>query len=130
MLVTGTKWTADIPHEKGQTMTFRRLSWREWEHAAEVKRDEALDMFKGMPAELLDAMKNREAASAEKAEDAEQFDTFALLRAGIVAWSYGGEVSAQNINLLDPQTAEWAVAQIMATRETDRKNSSSASTAA
>ncbi len=126
MLVTGITWKEGVPHEKGQSMTFRKLSWREWEHAAEVKRDEALSMVKDVSPEMLAVMQNRAVAPEQNVE---QFDTGTLLRHGIVAWSYSDALSAQNIDLLDAQTAEWAVAQIMASRETDRKNSSSASTA-
>jgi len=129
MLVTGITKVEKVPHEPGQTITFRRLSWRSWEYAAEVKRTEAFAMVKSVSPEMLEAMRGKDSESKSKERDLEQFDTGTLLNKGIVAWSYEGEVTAQNIDLLDPQTAEWAVAQIMASRGTDRKNSASDSIA-
>ena len=125
MIVTGVTQTQEIPHEEGASITFRKLSWREWQHAAEVKRTEAFEMFKGMPAELLEAMRQKE--SPALVAESDQYDTYSLLRAGIIAWSYPEPLTAENIKLLDSQTAEWAIEQILASRKSDTKNSSAVS---
>lgn len=127
MLVTGATWTAEVPHEKGTTFTFRRLSWREWEEAAEVKRQQVFAMMQTLPADLLAAIRNRETVSGQ---DTEQFDTATVLHKGVVGWTYTDDVTPQNIDMLDAETADWALAQLMASKEANAKNSASASTGA
>ena len=126
MLVTGQVRTESIPHEPGQTMTFRRLSWREWEQAADAARDRALAMCRDLTPEMLSLMRER---SAQGEAPAEQFDAATVLHAGIAGWSYDAPVTPENIDALDAQTAEWALAQLLGARESDRKNSPASSTA-
>lgn len=120
-LVTGQTWTADIPHEPGQTMTFRELSWLELEKAAQVKRRSVLAELKDL-GELIKSLPQGQTLPGAGVD----YDTLELLRAGIVSWTYPVEVNDQNIRLLDRETAEWAVMQIKQSHspktETERKN--------
>lgn len=107
MLVTGQTWTAEVPHEPGQTITFRKLSWRELELAVTTRRRALLEEFKGM-AEVMARLPQSDAKQAP----AEMYDTGVLLKAAIIAWTYPEEVTPENIDLLDDATAQWAVEQV------------------
>ncbi len=106
-LVTGQTWTAEIPHELGQSMTFRKLSWRELEAAAAVKHSAILADLKDL-GDLITKLPKGQATLDSEVD----YDTFELLKKGIVGWTYVAEVTEQNISLLDKQTADWAIGQI------------------
>ena len=97
MLVTGLTWTADIPGEPEQTVTFRKLSWREW----------------------MEVRERGGAGDGSLSGDATHF----LLERSIVSWTYDAEVTPENIDALDPETFAWAADQIKTGSETKTKNS-------
>lgn len=105
MIVTGQTWTSEVPHEPGQSMTFRMLSHVELSEAALARRKAALEEVRGM-IDLLDKLP----ASKVDQGDPEKYDRRTLLRQGVVSWSYPQDVDT---DLLDPVTADWAVAEIL-----------------
>jgi len=121
MLVTGQTWVVEIPHEHGETMTFRKLSWLELEAAGKERRKKVMDEYRGM-IDLMDKLPQTPATE----QVVEEYDRETLLTKGITAWSYDAKVSAENIALLDPVTAEWAYQQLVEAHrprtEAERKN--------
>ena len=101
----------DIPHEDGEWVEIRKLSWRQLELAAEIQTEDSLKRIKQMGGEMVQAM--REMASDQERESAQQYDRAAILQAGIVRWSYEAEVTKENIDLLDEETAAWAFEEIL-----------------
>jgi hypothetical protein len=109
MLVTGQTWTKEIPHEPGQSITFRKLSWLGLEHAATVRRQALVAELKDF-GDLVSKLPQPDATKAQA--QPELYDRRVLLHKGIVAWTYPEEVNEQNVDLLDEETANWAVEQI------------------
>lgn len=114
-LINSMTKTLEIPHEPGQTMTLRMLSWRQLSEAREKRSAKVLKGLRDMGGELL-----RELQSADRKEIAEaaadplnDYDQATLLHTGITAWSYETPVSAESIDQLDEQTAEWAAREIV-----------------
>jgi len=122
MLVTGQTWVVEIPHEKGENFTFRKLSWLELESAAKARRKRVMDEYRGM----IDLMDKLPQTPATEQAVVEEYDRETLLSKGITAWSYDAKVSPENIALLDPVTAEWAYQQLVEAHrprtEAERKN--------
>lgn len=101
----------DIPHEDGEWMKFRRLSWRQLEEASEAQMKDSLERMKELGGDMVKAL--REFGQEQQGQESQQYDQAAILCAGIVDWSYGEEVCEENIDLLDKQTAEWAYHEIL-----------------
>ena len=146
-----------IPHEPGQWMIFRPLSWSTLAEAREAvvaraqRRTQNMsdDVVRQLIREDRDEAKKRAAAkkgaadAAPEVDDDEQltwrdYDQMALLTNGIAAWSYErkGEpvrLYDQNIKRLDKRTAAWAAEQIHARSDqdtrADRGNADTPSTA-
>lgn len=115
----------EIPHEPGQWMELRRLSWRQLEAASDLASDAALKRMSQMGSDMLAAI--RSTSGQQAADPAAAYDRAAILQAGIAAWSYDAEVTPENIDALDEETAAWAVREILAMNgrtEEDRKNGS------
>lgn len=100
-VVKGITFTETIPHEPENSMTFRRLSWKQLEKAAEIRRKKILNDY----GEFMDKIPQGATSSGE---DLEQYDKDEILKNGIVSWTYPEEVSPENIELLDEETADWA----------------------
>ena len=102
----------DIPHEIGEWMKFRMVSWAELNKARGRKTSESFAMLAQVPAEVL--------ASLPKADDksaiptADEYDQRTLLEAAIAEWSYEADVLAETIGQLDQETADWAFQVILA----------------
>ena len=124
MIVTDIIKRADIPHETGEWIEFKRLSWRQLEMAGEVQSDAMLKKMKAMGGDLLAALK--QTAEKEKQDVTMKYDKGTILKAGLVKWSYAEEITDENIEALDEQTAEWAVKEILSLNEPrteeERKN--------
>jgi hypothetical protein len=109
----------EIPHEPGEWMRLRMLSWRELDLArqervlaiARYHRSVGLDYLRDLQASAREpsADDNGRAAASPTADDLlASYDRGTLLRAGIVEWSYDPPVSPETIDALDEQTALWA----------------------
>lgn len=113
----------DIPHEAGQTITIRKLTWRKLAEARKGREQEQREALRQLGAEFVQAIRGGDEAKAKAAEAAPtvdatapndpdyqvaQFALGALLEMGIVAWSYTEPVTPAALDLLDERTAQWA----------------------
>ena len=131
-----------IPHEEGEWMQFRRLSWLEMVEAAETAERRSVKKMTQFGSEAVGAIiashEKTAAATADtdgdgdttptKAPTVGSYDRESLLENGIVAWSYEEKVPLKAIKQLDAETARWAAEQIFdlsreRTKE-ERKNAS------
>ena len=100
-----------IPHEPGEWMRFRALSWRDLQAAQEARVTRALQDAANMSSELLSTLKSQ--LDAREIEAKQRYDEAAILHAGIVDWSYDAAVAPENVDLLDRPTADWAFRQLV-----------------
>lgn len=123
-IVKGITKRAEIPHEPGEWMELRRLSWRQLEQASDAQSDAALDRMKRLGGDLLKAL--RDTVSNQEQNPTAKYDQAAVLKSGIVNWSYNVPVTPENIDDLDKETADWAVEEILGMHaprtEEERKN--------
>ncbi len=110
-LVTNITKRAEIPHEPGEFMEFKKLSWKQLEHAQEISSDALMAKMKSMGGDLIQAFTKN--AQEEKADPSKSYDRDYILQKGIVKWSYDAEVSPDNISDLDEETAVWAFKEIL-----------------
>ena len=115
-----------IPHEDGQWMQFRRLSWLEMVEAAETAERRSVKKMTQFGSEAVGAIiashEKTAAATADTDGDGDttptktptvgSYDRESLLENGIVAWSDEEKVSPKAIKQLDAETARWAAEQI------------------
>lgn len=121
----------DIPHEPGQWMELRSLTWPELEKARKIKQSATFaDLGDIGP----DTLKQLQGLTSDAVADAVSdplatLDVLTVLSVGILRWSYAAEVTVANIERLDSETARWAAREIVqAPNEEQRKNSSNGST--
>lgn len=113
MGLVGKTTRVDIPHEPGQWLEIRRLSWRELDRASDAETETQLARIKAMGGDVFAAIQ-RQAGEQKEKPKAASYDRAAVLRKGIVRWSYDEKVAPDNIDMLDEETAAWAVEQILA----------------
>jgi len=113
MIVKNITKKVDIPHEPGEWMMFKRLTWRQLEEASDVSSDASFERMKKMGAELLSAI----AKTVNSKPPQESYDKATILHKGIIKWSYPDEVNKDNIDALDDATVSWAFAAILALNE-------------
>ena len=118
MLIKSVTKTFDVPHEKGETFTLRKLSYVEAERAQEVRQTKVLRTVKEMGADVLKALQDT-STEAQQGPASARYDVTETLVAGIVGWSYDEPVSRENVELLDEQTARWAFERIIELTEGD-----------
>lgn len=114
----------DIPHESGEWMEVKKLSWRQLEVARDIMTDNTVAKFRKMGGEMVKAFTNEKAR--QEADPRTQYDRGFVLEAGISRWSYDAEVTKANIEKLDEETAKWAFEEILNLNnplsEEERKN--------
>ena len=120
MLVRSATKRLEIPHEPGEFMTIRRLSWSQLDLASETASLANFDRISRMGPEMVAAL--RQTAEGE-ADEIGMYDKATVLHLGITEWSYDATVTPDNIDMLDQQTAEWAFREILKLNsDTDSKN--------
>ena len=105
-ITKGVTRKVSIPHEEGSWLDLAQLSYRQLAEARRAKLDDTLGLLRAMKDLTLpqpDATQQADALNA--------YDIGVLLRHGIAAWSYGAEVTADD---LDERTAQWAAREILA----------------
>jgi len=128
MLITDVTKKVDIPHEPGEWMVLKKLSWRQLELAANVASDEAIKRTKKMGGDVLVSLRKlwRDQKGEIESDPASKYDRGTVLEVGIVEWSYDAKVNKESIDSLDEQTAEWAFREILDLNkphtEEERKN--------
>lgn len=121
----------DVPHEPGEWMEFRALTWPEVDKARKIKQRETFQDIGSMGP---DAMKQIQSMQSDVVSDAvadplTQMDMLTVLTLGVVGWSYPAEVTIANLERLDEATARWAALEVIqAPNGAERKNSSNGST--
>jgi hypothetical protein len=124
MLITDKTRKVDIPHEPGEWVEIKKLSWRQLTLAADIQTDETIARLKKMGGDLFKSLSNEKAK--QETNPALQYDRGFVLEAGISRWSYDAEVSKKNIESLDEQTAAWLFEEILDLNEPmtdeERKN--------
>jgi len=114
----------DIPHEPGEWMELKKLSWRQLALAADIQTDETIGRLKKMGSDLFKSLSNEKAK--QDADLKLQYDRGFVLEAGISRWSYDAEVTKESIETLDEKTAKWAFEEILSLNEPlsadERKN--------
>ena len=141
MLTSGITETLDTPHEPGQTITIRKLSWKQLNKARKARRKGVFSDVKDMGSEVLAALPSRCAKGCgdEKHKGAcptvedrvdpaatdptDEYDQDTLLHVGITAWSYEENATEANVDMLDEPTAKWVFAEVVRfnTRPTEEK---------
>lgn len=101
----------DIPHESGEWMEVKKLSWRQLEVARDIMTDNTVAKFRKMGGEMVKAFTNEKAR--QETDPRTQYDRGFVLEAGISRWSYDAEVNKANIEKLDEETAIWAFEEIL-----------------
>jgi hypothetical protein len=130
----------DVPHEPGQWMMLRALSWKQLKSARRERSRELKNEMKELGAEIIAAYakggSDKEAARdllKDMKYEESQFDTQVILDYGITEWSYDAEKNMETIGLLDERTAVWAKERIIdltkPPTEEEQKNYSGVSTA-
>ncbi len=92
MFASLTQQTIPIPFDPPHTVTVRKLTGRECDAAAEAHRDGALSSSARAWPAIFRRMLEKGASDAEVlsaiADPLTGYDRFALVRSGLVAWSY------------------------------------------
>ncbi len=114
-LTTNVTKSIELPHEPGQHVVIRMLSWRQLESARTARTMEAMESVKDMDQEFLQGMLKNLPDTPKEDEEATTrtpYNKRAMLRAGIVSWSYTEEVSEATIDDLDEPTADFLFSAI------------------
>lgn len=115
-----------IPHEPGETLTLRALSWRQLDQAREVQAKRSLHdslestkVFRELDPDWVKSQmanaENREAAETRAAapDTYSNYDMESVLRAGVIGWSYDTKFKPELLDDLDGATATWAFRELL-----------------
>jgi 23S rRNA U2552 (ribose-2'-O)-methylase RlmE/FtsJ len=106
MLISNQAQRVDIPHEPGEWMEIKKLSWRQLVLAADIQTDETISRLKKIGGDLFKSLTTEKAK--QETDSSLKYDRGFVLEAGICRWSYDADVNKENIENLDEQTAKWA----------------------
>jgi hypothetical protein len=115
----------DIPHEPGQWMELRELTWPELEKARKIKQSATFADLGEIGPDTLKQLQGLSSADVSQAiaDPLASVDVLTVLAAGVLKWSYDAEVTVANLERLDAETARWAATQIVqAPNDEQRKN--------
>ena len=126
MLVRNITQKIEITHEPGEWALIRRLTWKQLQHAQEVRSDNAIAKMKTTGGELVkvmdelaaDARRRREEAAKDGAQTAvvvtpnpklfqTTYDLATVLADGVANLSYVEKFETKDVDDLDPKTAEF-----------------------
>lgn len=117
MLVGKTR-RIELPHEPGQYIEIRDLSFLEIEKSKTRKLKDLMGMFSGV--EMPD-FKAPEGLDDREPDPMAGHDIAYLLAKGIVGWSYEEKVSPEAVAKLDRETAELVVREILGIEEDEAR---------
>lgn len=112
MLVGTNTRRVEIPHEPGEWLELRQLTWRQLKAAKAARQMEVLQSVRTLGGDLLRDLQQMSQGAAAGDPTAE-YDQATVLSAGIAAWSYAEAVSPEAIDQLDPATADWALRELV-----------------
>lgn len=133
MLTYRSTQKVNIPHEEGEWVELKPLSWKDLDRARAERLRTVMDSVRAagdMMASLTSMARNGTDDTPTPDDPVAAYDLGALLKAGILAWSYDAVVDQENIDSLDEDTARWIARQLVGGNKTeqDRKNGFSTST--
>lgn len=102
--------TLDVPNEAGATITIRRLSHHQLMMAIDRRQDAAIDKLN----KIADPSKLPKGDNEAAEEPRQRYDRMAILRAGVVDWSYAEDVTDEALEDQDEAWASWAFDEIIA----------------
>ena len=116
-LTTSFSKRVEIPHEPGEWMEVKRLSWRQEDMAKEIKAENLLKQMKAMGPDMVASVRKTARGQEAPKDRKADLDQLFVLQAGIISWSYDEEVSQETIERLDSETADWAFNEILKANE-------------
>ena len=114
-LTTNVTDKVELPHEPGEHVMIRMLSWRQLEDARRERSRAAMTAMDGVDTELLKGVLADLPDTKEERDEivtSTEYDRGALLRFGITSWSYDEEVTHDTIDDLDEVTSEFVATAI------------------
>jgi|TARA_R110000824_G_scaffold132891_1_gene295454 hypothetical protein len=136
MLVSKIVEKLDVPHEEGQWIEIKNLSWKAMEEAVNNKQERDIGQVKRMGGDVFEAiMRSSNKDDDDKKPDEgsektvrggtfESYDMETLLRKSIIAWSYDGKPTVERIQDLDARTAKWIAQEIYERNKPDTEEES------
>jgi hypothetical protein len=123
-LVTNITKLINIPGEE-ETAVIRKLSHMQLKTAARVRQSEGVGFMREMGGELLKALKDADVDKVKKIQEAQEanadnYDRDALLKSGIVSWSYKADLP-NGTDLLDEPTAKFLAEAVFEFSRPDSK---------
>ena len=112
-MLAGRKERRDVPHEPEQWIEFRTLSGAQLDEAEEMQTQRSLAMVKGLDVSAVQAMSSQSSDQRREQAESQKYDKDTLVRFGVFAWSLGEPCTDENKALLDAETRDWAVEQIL-----------------
>ena len=119
MLVSKIVEKVDIPHEEGEWVELRQLSWTAMDEAVDAKQERDVGQVKRMGGDVFEAIMRSAKPKEDKDEEKpkgrtgyEAYDPETLIRKSVVAWSYEGKVTLDKIRDLDSKTADWLAREV------------------
>ncbi len=119
----------EIPHEPGEWLNLRPLSWLQLTQAREIQTRTVLERMRAMGGEVVGEFREEPSAEVPESEDESDplsnLDRRTVLRGGVVGWSYREKFNRDKLDDLDEETAEWAARTIIGLNQRtddDRKN--------
>tara|TARA_R110000824_G_scaffold125560_2_gene284728 strand:- start:446 stop:862 length:417 start_codon:yes stop_codon:yes gene_type:complete len=123
MLVSKIVEKLDVPHEVGQWVEIRNLSWKSMEEAVNNKQERDIGQVKRMGGDVFEAIMRSSNKDEDKTGDEgadkkarggtfESYDMETLLRKAVISWSYDGKPTVERIQDLDAKTAKWLAREI------------------
>jgi len=129
MLVSKIIEKLDIPHEEGEWVEIRSLSFTAMEEASDNKQERDLRQVKRMGGDVFEAImrSSKQADSSGKGDESatakvatvDSYDKETLLVKAIVAWSYDGKPTMDRIRDLDSRTAAWLSREVFERNKPD-----------
>lgn len=111
MALVGITKRVEIPHEPGEWMEIKKLSWKQLEKAQELATDALMAKMKNMGGDMVKAL--RDSTTEQTADPSKSYDREIVLRLGIAKWSYEARLEPDTIAELDEETASWAFKEIL-----------------
>tara|TARA_R110000824_G_scaffold21078_6_gene78869 strand:- start:9878 stop:10303 length:426 start_codon:yes stop_codon:yes gene_type:complete len=138
MLVSKIVEKLDVPHEEGQWVEIKNLSWKAMEEAVNNKQERDIGQVKRMGGDVFEAIM-RSSNESNKDDDKpekegpekkvrgatfESYDMETLLRKAIISWSYEGKPTVERIQDLDARTAKWLAREVYERNKPDTEEES------
>jgi len=109
----------NIPHEEGEWVELRQLSWTAMDDAVDAKQQRDVGQVKRMGGDVFEAIM-RSAKTKDDDEEGkpkgragyEAYDPETLIRRALIGWSYDVKITVDRIRDLDAKTADWLAREI------------------